>query len=104
MVSGGVAGCGGSTLAAAGASLEFLKELVASSIENDDVGPLVKAVFEVVPPGEPLPLPPTHDGESGTTSLGDGGEAGQGSVLDSVLELLQEVAEEKEAEIQQICR
>jgi hypothetical protein len=89
-------------LSSSGATLEFLKELVASSIESDDVGPLVKAVFEVAPPGEQLPLPLTRDSESGTTSQGE--QLPQDSVLDSVLELLQEVAEEKEAEIQQVCR
>jgi hypothetical protein len=89
---------------AGGATLGHLRELVESSIESDDVGPLVKAVFEVQPAGEPLPLPLTRDSESATTSQGEQGLLPQGSVLDTVLEMLQEVAEQKESEIQQICR
>ena len=89
---------------AGGATLGHLRELVESSIESDDVGPLVKAVFEVQPAGELLPLPLTRDSESATTSQGEQGLLPQGSVLDTVLEMLQEVAEQKESEIQQICR
>jgi hypothetical protein len=90
---------------AGGATLGHLRELVESSIESDDVGPLVKAVFEVQPAGEPLPLPLTRDSESATTSQGElGQQLPQGSVLDTVLEMLQVVAEQKESEIQQICR
>ena len=85
-------------------TLGHLRELVESSIETEDVGPLVKAVFEVQPAGEPLPLPLTRDSESATTSQGELGQVPQGSVLDTVLEMLQEVAEQKESEIQQICR
>lgn len=80
-------------LVSSGATLEFLKELVATSIESDDVAPLVKAVFDVPPAGE----------QPAATGQGDA-EAGQASVAEAVLGLLQEVAEEKEAEIQQICR
>jgi hypothetical protein len=90
-------------LASSGATLDFLKELVASSIESDDVAPLVKAVFDVAPPGEQLPAPPPGGSESATTSQGDA-ELAQASLLETVLGLLQEVEEEKEAEIQQICR
>ncbi|KAL4432419.1 hypothetical protein ABPG77_001718 [Micractinium sp. CCAP 211/92] len=95
-----------------GASLEHLRDLVESAIESHDVGPLVKAVFEVEA-GEagagavltpPLPAPPTRaDGaESATTRDSDAVPAG--GVLERVLELLGEVADDKEAEIAQICR
>lgn len=98
--------------AAPGASLEHLRDLVESAIESHDVGPLVKAVFEVeageagagAPPTPPLPAPPgrADGGESATTRDSDAVPAG--SVLERVLELLGEVAEDKEAEIAQICR
>lgn len=95
-----------------GASLEHLRDLVESAIESHDVGPLVKAVFEVEA-GEagagavltpPLPAPPARaDGaESATTRDSDAVPAG--GVLERVLELLGEVADDKEAEIAQICR
>lgn len=97
--------------AAAGAgadAMDRLAELVESALDSDDVAPLVKAVFEVAPPGEALPLPVPRGSESATTSLGGGagGDVGAepGNVLDAVLGLLHQVAEEKEAEIQQICR
>ena len=92
---------------AGGASLGSLRELVETAIESDDVGPLVKAVFEVHLPGEAVPEPVPRDGESGTTSQGSHpllGAVAPANVLDTVLEMLQEVAEEKEAEIQQVCR
>lgn len=104
--------------AAPGASLEHLRDLVESAIESHDVAPLVKAVFEVeageagavsqgaagAPPTPPLPAPPgrADGGESATTRDSDAVPAG--GVLERVLELLGEVAEDKEAEIAQICR
>ncbi|KAL4430682.1 hypothetical protein ABPG75_005938 [Micractinium tetrahymenae] len=106
---------------APGASLEHLRDLVESAIESHDVGPLVKAVFEVeageagaglpgtagaggAPPTPPLPAPPgrADGGESATTRDSDAVPAG--GALERVLELLGEVAEDKEAEIAQICR
>ncbi|PRW58081.1 exocyst complex component SEC15A [Chlorella sorokiniana] len=88
--------------------LEQLRELVETSIESDDVGPLVKAVFEVQPPGEAMPPPLRGAGatseSAATTSLADGQLPAGTSPLDAVLEMLGEVAEEKEAEIAQICR
>lgn len=92
-------------------SAAAVRELVEGAIESDDVGPLVKAVFEVQPPGEALPQPPPRGSESATTSqggqhsVGDAGAGGQPpNMLDAVIEALADVAEEKEAEIAQICR
>lgn len=85
-------------------SAAVVRDLVESAIESDDVGPLIKAVFEVQPPGEALPPPLPRGSESATTSQGGEQQQALANVLDAVLEMLAEVAEEKEAEIAQICR
>ena len=86
--------------------MDSLKELVQLALENDDINPLVRAVFEVQPAGEPLPEPPARDSESGTTSLdaaaaaagAAGGLGGSGvlppaTVLETVLGMLQDLVE-----------
>ena len=107
------------TSLALGVPLDTLREYVESAVESEDIIPLVKLVFEAQPPADPLPAPLARDSESGTTSLGgDGPGAGDGSggggggsrlvggaaALPAVLEVLQEVADDREAEIRQMCR
>jgi hypothetical protein len=64
----------------------------------------VRLVFDAHPNDVPLPLPLPLDSESGTTTLDDLGALLQDNPLEAVLEVLDEVAEDKQAEIQQICR
>lgn len=63
----------------------------------------VRLVFDVHP-AEPLPVPVPLDSESGTTTLDEAAALLRENPLEAVLEALQEVAEDKEAEIEQICR
>lgn len=77
---------------------------IEGALDSDDITPLVRLVFDAQHPNEPLPLPIPLDSESGTTTLEEAGAALRENPLESVLEALQEVAEDKEAEIQQICR
>lgn len=72
-----------------------LRELVESAVESGEVAPLVKLAFEAGEPG----------GSGGDASGQQQREAEAGSALvNSVLELLTQVADDKEAEISQICR
>ena len=79
-----------------------LLDLVDHALESDDIGHLIRLVFEAQPQETPLPRPLPKDTDSATTSQGDAG-AGE-SPLEAVLAVLYEVAEDREAEISQICR
>lgn len=63
---------------------------VETSIESDDVGPLVKAVFEVQPPGEAMPPPLRGAGatseSAATTSLADGQVVGVVAIFEAYAE------------------
>ncbi|GAB4817780.1 hypothetical protein N2152v2_004826 [Parachlorella kessleri] len=83
---------------------EALRETVETALEAEDITPLVRLVFDAHPADEPLPVPVPLDSESGTTTLDEMGALLQENPLEALLEVLGEVVEDKEAEIQQICR
>eukprot|EP00887_Chlorella_sp_A99_P005321 scaffold1.g5321.t1 len=77
-----------------------MHDLVEHALEAGDISQLVRLCFDAQPT-DAAPPPPPRDGESAATG---GGETREDSPLEAVLTALEEVAEDREAEIQQICR
>lgn len=76
-----------------------LSEAIEHVLDSGDISNLVRLVF-ATDPTRSLPVPLGADGE--TTSLGD--EFFGNSAMEEALEALQEVSEDREEEIRDICR
>ena len=77
-----------------------LREAVEHALDSEDFTPLVRLVFDAQSQ-DGVPPPAPKDSESAGTSQGE--QAGE-PPLKAVLAVLQELADDREAEIQQICR
>lgn len=90
-------------MAANGLGRHGLMDAIDQALDSGDTSHLVRLVF-ATDPSRFLPAPSGPDTDTVTTSLGDDDGFPGGNVLESVLEALQEVSEDREMEIQDICR
>ncbi|RMZ54715.1 hypothetical protein APUTEX25_003093 [Auxenochlorella protothecoides] len=89
-------------MAANGLGRHGLMDAIDQALDSGDTSHLVRLVF-ATDPSRFLPAPSGPDTDTVTTSLGDDDGFPGGNVLESVLEALQEVSEDREMEIQDIC-
>ncbi|KAL6766648.1 hypothetical protein ACKKBG_A36835 [Auxenochlorella protothecoides x Auxenochlorella symbiontica] len=89
-------------MAANGLGRHGLMDAIDQALDSGDTSHLVRLVF-ATDPSRFLPAPSGPDTDTVTTSLGDDDGFPGGNVLESVLEALQEVSEDREVEIQDIC-